>query len=130
VIAKAAKTLGFWVGCSRLFSAVLGTRDRKRIAAAGNKDRKRTAVARLLNEFSVSVVDALRLVQADIAYKSAHRVLTGDSRRNQSVSTRVIASALHAELQVATDIVELPRRVADGDRCMEARSRPLPVGRP
>jgi hypothetical protein len=40
--AKAAKTLGFRVGRSRLFAAVPGTRDRRRTAATGERDRRRT----------------------------------------------------------------------------------------
>jgi hypothetical protein len=37
---KSAKRRGFVVGCSRLFPAVPGTRDRKRTAATGEGDRK------------------------------------------------------------------------------------------
>lgn len=35
------KILGFWFSRSRLFPAVLGTRDRKWTAATGERDRKR-----------------------------------------------------------------------------------------
>jgi hypothetical protein len=42
-LAKAAKILGFWFSRSRLFPAVLGTRDRKWTAATGQRDRRRHA---------------------------------------------------------------------------------------